>query len=93
MGDLTERKLQILEAIVAVQDERTLSALEDALAKATQQEVLLKKLTKPMRKTTDIEQIIKEQNWKPVDMEEWRRLVKELDIQESAEDLVKMLTK
>lgn len=93
MGDLAERKLQILQAVMATQDERTLAALEDALHKMNLQEEALKRLVKPVRKKTDLEQIIKEQNWKPIDRAEWDHLVKELDIQEPVEDLLKMLTK
>lgn len=41
MGDLAERKLQIFQAIMAAQDERTLAAIEDALNKVHLQEGVL----------------------------------------------------
>ena len=49
---------------------------------------LVKKLAKPMRKKTDIDELIKEQNWKPVNPEEFDRLIKEIDIQEPLEQLI-----
>lgn len=48
----------------------------------------LKKLAKPMRKKTTVDNLIREQNWKPVDRSEFDRLVKELDIEEPLEQLI-----
>ncbi len=48
----------------------------------------LKELGKPMRKKTDINEIIKEQNWKGVDREEFDRLIKDMNIQEPLEQLI-----
>ncbi len=93
MGDLAERKLKLLQAVISVQDEHTVSALEAALLKAKSQEAILQKLAKPIRKKTDLKQTIKDQNWTPVDRNQWDRLIDQLDIQEPVEDLLKMLTK
>jgi hypothetical protein len=46
-----------------------------------------------MKKTLDVEEMKREQNWKPVDPEEWHRLAEELDIQEPIEQLLAQLTK
>jgi hypothetical protein len=40
-----------------------------------------------------VEEMKREQNWKPIDREEWDRLVKDLDIQEPIEELLAPLTK
>jgi negative regulator of sigma E activity len=48
----------------------------------------LKKLAKPMRKKTDINELIKEQNWKPINREEFDKMIKEIDIQEPLEQLI-----
>lgn len=53
-----------------------------------EQRELLKKLTKPMRKKLDIEELKREQNWKSLDREKFDRLVRELDIQEPLEQLI-----
>ncbi len=49
---------------------------------------MLKELSKPIKEKTDIEELIREQNWKPIDRKEFDRLVKELDIQEPLEQLL-----
>jgi hypothetical protein len=69
---------------------RKVEDVVDAVAKrpSEKQLELLEKLAKPIRKNLDIEELIKEQNWKPINREEFDRLVKELDIQEPIEQLI-----
>jgi hypothetical protein len=66
--------------------EKTVEIVEHYPTK--KQSEMLKKLAKPMRKKMTIDELIKEQNWKPIDRAEFDRLVKELDIQEPLEDLI-----
>lgn len=68
-------------------------SVDDFLANEHKGQEDLLKLAKPMKKTLDVEEMIREQNWKPVDLEEWHRLVEELDIQEPIEQLLAQLTK
>lgn len=49
---------------------------------------MLKKLARPIRAKLDLEELKREQNWKPVNREEFDRLVKEIDIQEPLEQLI-----
>ncbi len=49
---------------------------------------MLKTLAKPMRKKLDLEELKREQNWKPIDRKEFDRLVSEIDIQEPLEQLI-----
>ena len=53
-----------------------------------EQSDLLRKLAKPMRKKLDLEELKREQNWKPIDRKKFDKLVKELDIQEPLEQLL-----
>jgi hypothetical protein len=66
--------------------ERAIDIVEHIPTK--KQSEMLKKLTKPMRKKLDLEELKREQNWKPIDRKEFDRLVKEIDIQESLEQLL-----
>jgi hypothetical protein len=50
------------------------------------------KLTKPMVQDITLEEIKRQQNYKPIDVEKFDKLVAELNIQEPIEDLLKMLT-
>ncbi|MEM9888581.1 MAG: hypothetical protein AAF849_21980 [Bacteroidota bacterium] len=47
---------------------------------------------KPIRKGVTLEQIMREQNYKPIDREEFFRKAEELNIEEPLEDLLAMLT-
>lgn len=52
------------------------------------QSEMLKKIARPMRKKLDLDELKREQNWKPINRAEFDRLVKELDIQEPLEQLL-----
>ena len=52
---------------------------------------MLKKLAKPMRKKLDLDELIREQNWKPSTQEEINEIVKNFDWQISLEELKKEL--
>lgn len=93
MSSIAERKYHLIQLISSIEDERTLAQMQEELEEIQRRENLLAKITKPMKKTLDVEEMKREQNWKPVDMEEWHRLAKELDIQEPIEQLLAQLTK
>lgn len=48
----------------------------------------IKKLAKPLRKTWNLEEIKKEQNYKGVNRKRWNELIDSLDIKESMEELI-----
>jgi hypothetical protein len=93
MGSIAERKYHLIQLISSIEDEKTLAQMQEELEEIQRRGSLLAKLTKPMKKTLDVEELKREQNWKPVDMEEWHRLAEELDIQEPIEQLLAQLTK
>lgn len=93
MGNITERKYHLIQLISAIEDEKALAKIQEELEEIQRRENLLAKITKPMKKTLDVEEMKREQNWKPVDMEEWHRLAEEIDIQEPIEVLLAQLTK
>ena len=51
----------------------------------------LRGLVKPIRSKTDIDQLIQEQGFTGVDREKMNRLIDEIDIEESIEELLAML--
>jgi hypothetical protein len=91
---LTDRKLNLIVQIAKISDEESVRHIEDAISNlktkgiTKKQRELLEKLARPMREKLDIEQLIKEQNWKPIDREEFDKLIKEMDIQEPLEQLI-----
>ena len=52
---------------------------------------MIEKLRKPMREKLDIEQLKKEQNFKPIDKAEFFQKIDELNIEEPLEDLLAMI--
>lgn len=84
-------KLEIINRIMALKDSSKLKKIEATLREMWSDDITLEKLNKPMRKTLDIEQLKKEQNFKPVDKKEFFKKIDELDIQESIDDLIEMI--
>ena len=65
-------------------------AVESVEPRPTEKQLkMLKKLAKPMRKKLDLEELIREQNWKPSTQEEIDEIVKNFDWQISLEELKK----
>jgi len=52
---------------------------------------ILKRLEKPMRKKTDIEEIKQEQNFKPINKEAFFKKIEQLNIEEPLEKLIEMI--
>ncbi len=85
-------KLSLIRQI-SVLDDATLLAQLDTILKQypSKNDDILKKLSTPRRKTLDIEQLKKEQNFTQFDRARFDQLIKELDIQEPIEELLKMI--
>lgn len=71
-------------------NEEVLSKLEEEV-EAIQKEEVFWTAIKPLRKTITLEQMIKEQNYKPIEKDEFFKMVDELEIEESIEELLSML--
>lgn len=91
-------KEALIKKISEETDEKKLLAAQKALeaiwgrAKQERADEILKKVAKRPKKKLDLEQLKKEQNWKPINKEEWFRKMDELNIEEPLDDLLAMLT-
>ena len=90
---LSDEKLELIVQISKLDDEDSVYKVKsfiEHLNKKTfkNKSDLLQKLAKPMRKKLDLEELKREQNWKPIDRKKFDRLVKEIDIQEPLEQLL-----
>jgi len=92
MGDISERKLKIIQWVMLAQDERAIAALEATLARLFAHEPHLAGILKPTRKHLDPEALKLQQQWKPIDRADFDRLVDEANIQESLDELLAQLT-
>ena len=88
--DLDSRKYKLIQEIMKLDNEEALSKLEEEV-EAIQQEEVFWTAIKPLRKTITLEQMIKEQNYKPIEKDEFFKMVDELEIEESIEELLSML--
>lgn len=90
---LDSLKIDLIVEITHLDDEISLRRLRENIQEIKKQPTekqleMLEKLAKPIRKKTDIDELIKEQNWKGVNREKFDRLVKEMDIKEPLEQLI-----
>ena len=88
--DLDSRKYKLIQEIMKLDNEEALSKLEEEVESIQQEEVFWTAI-KPLRKTLTLEQMIKEQNYKPIEKDEFFKMVNELEIEESIEELLSML--
>ncbi|MEM6804104.1 MAG: hypothetical protein AAF696_22055 [Bacteroidota bacterium] len=85
------RKYHLIAEIMQVSDEKILKRFEEILTEYHQQMNDLRGLVKPIRSKKDINQLIQEQGFTGVDREKMNRLIDEIDIEESIEELLAML--
>ena len=88
-------KLELIRKIMDEQDESRLHAIEATLAAAHQsdQEELLRRIAKPTRRKLDIEELKREQNWRPIDKESFFKKIEDLAIEEPLDELIEMIGK
>lgn len=85
-------KLHLIRQIALLDDARLLEQLAAILKQnPPKNDDILRKLTKPRRKTLDIEQLKQEQNFTQFNRVRFDQLIKELDIQEPIEQLLQMI--
>lgn len=88
--NIDSRKLEIFKQIISLDSEDSLELVENYL-KQVKQEEELKEIFKPIRDNISVEELKAEQNYTGFNRERFDQLVKELDIQESLEELLSMI--
>ena len=88
--DLADRKYKLIEEITDINNEGVLIELEEYLVKLRAKRDW-HDIVKPIREEISIEELKKEQGYKPISKEEFDKLVEELDIEEPIEELLSML--
>jgi hypothetical protein len=101
--NIESRKVELIAFIAQLQQEEAISAIE----KVANQYRLYKNINpnqqyvseaevqyfkRPIREDISIDDLIKEQNWKPIDEDEMDAIIKKMDIQEPIELLMAQLT-
>lgn len=89
--NINHRKQQLIQRISKIREEKQLLMLEQYMENLQQKEIELNTIFKPSKKTLTVEKLIEEQNYKGINKEKIDKLIDEMDIQESLEDLLAML--
>ena len=93
---LDSLKINLIVEITHLDDEAALRQIKDTISDlkkrpGEKQSELLKELAKPMRKKLDLEELKREQNWKPTNGAEVKEILKDFDWQISDEEFLKIL--
>ena len=81
----------IINRIFNLTDTRKLKQLSVIVEQLTDNSDLLERLAKPMRKKLSIEELKKEQNFKPINEQAFFKKLDALEIEEPIEDLIAMI--
>lgn len=85
------RKEKLIQQINNLANEQVLAQIEALLTRATDNTAFLHRYVKPTRKKTDIELMIREQNYKGVNKMKLRQITQSINIPQSTDELLLML--
>lgn len=97
-----DRKLKLIQAIMNLEKEFSISKIEQELVilnefektnNQIQNDTFLWSLVQPIKAHISIEEMIKEQNYKPISKDKFFEKASRIKIEEPIEDLLEMLTK
>jgi len=90
--NLDAKKIILIKEIMKIEEENLLDKLNDDIKESQNEQLtIFEKATQPTRQAISIEEMVKEQNYKPISSEEFFKLADELDIKESLEHLLAQL--
>lgn len=84
---IQERKYNLIQQIVLLQNERLLAQLEAQI----NQQRLWDKAVRPMKTEISVETLVKEQNYKPISKKSFFEQANAIQITESLDELLEML--
>lgn len=92
VSELETRKLNLIQEIINLKNEKILNSLEEKISELKKMDNLWE-IVKPIKKAISIEEIIEEQNYKPISKKEFDKKAAALNIEEPLEELLEMLSK
>lgn len=84
-------KLELVNKIMALKDAYDLMKIKATLKDMSSTEEIIKRLSKPTRKSINIEQLKKEQNYQPINKKELFAKIDALNIEEPLDELLQMI--
>lgn len=89
--NIAQLKLQLIHQIMNIQNVYFLEKLAKMLPSEQEEGDILQKLSRPMPKTIDIEQLKKEQNFTSFNRQKMNELRAEINLKEPIDRLIEML--
>lgn len=89
--NLDKRKYKLIQEIINMDDEVSIAKIEDQIEAIQKEDNIWHAAIKPMRKTITLAEMKVEQNYIPIDEETFFKLAKEVEVEESIEELLAML--
>lgn len=89
--NLDERKLRLIQEIMNLEREEDVSKIEAELKTLLEPVPGFMRAIKPLRATVSLDDLIKEQNYQPIQREAFFAKTKELGLEEPLEELLAML--
>ncbi len=85
------KKYHLIEEIIQIEDDLLLNKFEELLREYKESMNSIRHLVKPVRKKTDVDQLVKEQGYKGIEKGELDQIIEEIAIEEPIEDLLEMI--
>lgn len=92
--NLDDRKYKIIQELIKTEDENLILDLENRLAQdqeVTSHDKIWDMVIKPMRKDVSVDELAKEQDYKPLGRDYFFSLTQELSIEEDIDELLAQL--
>lgn len=89
--DINERKYKLIQRIIELEDEQIISKIEKEVEQVLSIDAKLKIVSRPIRKSVSVDQLVEEQNYSPIKAEDFFKKADEIEWEESLEELLEML--
>ena len=89
--DINTRKYKLIQQIIQLDDEQAISRIEQEVKQALSTDEKLNLVIKSIRKSLTIDQMVEEQEYKPIKADEFFNIANEIEWEESLEELLEML--
>lgn len=89
--DFALKKNHIIAVIQRINSETLLMKIEDFVTSISQQKDMLSSLSRPLKETLNLEEMIVEQSYQGPTLERMHQISKEINIEQSTEELLAMI--
>lgn len=89
--ELDSIKFSIIKEIMEIDEASVLTRIKEDISSIRSQSNLLEKVFRPTRSKITLDEMKKEQNYTPIQKEEFFKLTEEIGIEESLEELLSQL--